>query len=102
MTDYPKSNERLPSPNRIIEDRRSNPLPLRVGLLMDHPSPHMVAFLGALADRPDCTTEVLYCNRKAPGRGWGAPLGRLPYRFVSGMTLLNDFRINPNILGSIK
>jgi glycosyltransferase involved in cell wall biosynthesis/peptidoglycan/xylan/chitin deacetylase (PgdA/CDA1 family) len=62
----------------------------------------MVAFLDALADRPDCTVEVLYCNRYAPGRGWGAPVGRLPYRFVSGVTLLNDFRINPNILGAIK
>ena len=69
---------------------------------MDHPSPHMVALLDALADRPDCAIEVLYCNRKAPGRGWGAPLGRLPYRFISGVTLLNEFRINPNILGTIK
>jgi len=102
MTAYQKSSERFPHPNRIIEDRRGNPLPLRVGLLMDHPSPHMVAFLDALADRSDCTIEVLYCNREAPGRGWGAPLGRLPYRFVSGVTLPNDFRINPNILGTMK
>jgi len=102
MTAYPKSNEDFPHPNRIIEDRRGNPLPLQVGFLMDHPSPHMVALLDALAERPDCTMEVLYCNQKAPGRGWGAPVGRLPYRFVSGVTLLNDFRINPNILGIIK
>ncbi len=102
MTAYPKSVDRFPHLNQIIEDCRDNPLPLQVGLLMDHPSPHMVAFLDALADRPDCTTQVLYCNREAPGRGWGAPLGHLPYRFVSGLTLLNDFRINPNILGTIK
>jgi glycosyltransferase involved in cell wall biosynthesis/peptidoglycan/xylan/chitin deacetylase (PgdA/CDA1 family) len=102
MTVHPKSNERFPCPNQNIEDRRGNPLPLRIGLLTDHPSPHMVALLDALADRPDCTIEVLYCNRKAPGRGWGAPVGRLPHRFISGVTLLNDFRINPNILNTIK
>jgi len=34
---------------------------------MDHPSPHMVAFLDALADRPDCTLEVLYCNGRLLG-----------------------------------
>ena len=102
MTTNPKSNEGFLPPDQIIEDRSSDPLPLRIGLLTDHPSPHMVAFLDALADRPDCTVEVLYCSRYAPGRGWGAPVGRLPYRFVSGVTLLNDFRINPNILGPIK
>jgi glycosyltransferase involved in cell wall biosynthesis/peptidoglycan/xylan/chitin deacetylase (PgdA/CDA1 family) len=102
MTAHPESNERFPYPNQITEDRRGDPLPLRVGLLTDHPSPHMVAFLDALADRPDCAIEVLYCNRKAPGRRWGAPLGRLPHRFVSGVTLLNDFRINPNIVCTMK
>lgn len=102
MATHPKSNEGFLHLNQTTEDRRGNPLPLRVGFLTDHPSPHMVAFLDALADRPDCSTEVLYCNRKAPGRSWGTPLGRLPYRFLSGVTLLNDFRINPNIPGAIK
>jgi glycosyltransferase involved in cell wall biosynthesis/peptidoglycan/xylan/chitin deacetylase (PgdA/CDA1 family) len=102
MTVYPTPNERFLYPDRISEDRWGNPLPLRVGLLMDHPSPHMVAFLDALADRPDCMIEVLYCNRKAPGRGWGSPSGSLPYRFVSGVSLLKDFRINPNILGTMR
>ncbi len=102
MKAYPKSDERSPHPDRTTEDHKINPLPLRIGLLMDHPSPHMVAFLDALADRPDCAVEVLYCDRQAPGRGWGAPPGRLPYRFVSGVTLLNDFRINPNIFSTIK
>jgi glycosyltransferase involved in cell wall biosynthesis/peptidoglycan/xylan/chitin deacetylase (PgdA/CDA1 family) len=102
MTASPEFDQHCLYPDRIIEDGRGDPLPLRVGFLTDHPSPHMVALLDALADRPDCTIEVLYCNREAPGRGWGAPLGRLPYRFVSGVTLLNNFRINPNILGAIK
>jgi glycosyltransferase involved in cell wall biosynthesis/peptidoglycan/xylan/chitin deacetylase (PgdA/CDA1 family) len=102
MIAHPKSTKCLPYPGRIDEDPRGNLLLLRIGLLMDHPSPHMVALLDALAERPDCAIEVLYCNRKAPGRGWGAPLGHLPYCFISGVTLLNDFRINPNILGTMK
>jgi len=98
MTDYPKSNERFPRPNRIIEDCRSNLLPLRVGLLMDHPSPHMVALLDALAERNDCVVEVTYCDRKARGRKWGEPPGRLAHRFIPGFTLPGDLRFNASIL----
>jgi glycosyltransferase involved in cell wall biosynthesis/peptidoglycan/xylan/chitin deacetylase (PgdA/CDA1 family) len=102
MTAYSKSSEHFQHLDRVAGDRKGDPLPLRIGFLMDHPSPHMVALLDALAERPDCAIEVLYCNRKAPGRGWGAPVGGLPHRFISGVTLLNNFRINPNILGIIK
>jgi len=93
----PKSNEDFSYPNRIIEDRRDYPLPLRVGFLMDHPSPHMVALLDALAERNDCAFEVIYCDRKSPGRGWGEPAGRLAHQFVPGLTLPGDLRVNPGI-----
>jgi glycosyltransferase involved in cell wall biosynthesis/peptidoglycan/xylan/chitin deacetylase (PgdA/CDA1 family) len=55
---------------------------LRVGLLMDHPSPHMVAFLDALARCSDCAVHVVYFRASAPERSWGAPPGALPYRIA--------------------
>ncbi len=68
-------------------------LPLRVGLLMDHPSPHMVALLDKLSERADCFVKVVYLAAAAPGRAWGAPLGKLPYKFLAdcaGPIVLRD------------
>lgn len=73
-------------------------MPVRIGILMDHPSPHMVALLEAVAERSDCTLEVLYCGQSAPGRGWGAPAGRIPHQFVGGFTGPLGIRFNPGIL----
>jgi glycosyltransferase involved in cell wall biosynthesis/peptidoglycan/xylan/chitin deacetylase (PgdA/CDA1 family) len=73
-------------------------MPVRIGILMDHPSPHMVALLEAIAERSDCTLEVLYCGQSAPGRGWGAPAGRIPHQFVGGFTGPLGIRINPGII----
>lgn len=56
---------------------------LRVGLLMDHPSPHMVGLLDALAQRTCCAVQVVYFRRGAPERRWGDPTGSLPYRFAA-------------------
>ena len=73
-------------------------MPLRIGLLMDHPSPHMVSFLDALGRRDDCAVEVIYFGHSAPERRWGAPAGSLPHRFMSGITVWGGFRINPSII----
>ena len=73
-------------------------MPLRIGIIMDHPSPHMVALLDALAERDDCVGEVFYLGKVAPERRWGAPLGRLPYRFLNGMALkTGGLRINTGL-----
>lgn len=56
---------------------------LRVALLMDHPSPHMVGFLDALGRRNDCAVQVVYFRPGAPERRWGDPTGSLPYCFAS-------------------
>src|SRR3990170_1583848 len=77
-------------------------LPLRIGILMDHPSPHMVAFLDAIAERKDCAAKVIYCGKSSPTRKWGAPGGNLPYRFLGGITVSGGFRINPGLIGALK
>lgn len=51
----------------------------RIGLLMDHPSPHMLGLLTALAEREDCAAEVIYLRPGAPERSWGDPPGDLPF-----------------------
>lgn len=56
---------------------------LRIGLVLDHPSPHMVSLLDALADRDDCTAEIIYLSDAPTNRNWGTPKGRLPYKIVS-------------------
>jgi len=76
-------------------------MPLRVGLLLDHPSPHMVALLDALGRREDCTVQVVYCGQSAPGRRWGAPAGSLPYTFSSGTTLPVGLKLNPCLVRSL-
>jgi glycosyltransferase involved in cell wall biosynthesis/peptidoglycan/xylan/chitin deacetylase (PgdA/CDA1 family) len=53
-------------------------MPLRIGVLMDHPSPHMSAFLDALARRRDLLAHVFYCRPAAPERTWTTPADRLP------------------------
>jgi glycosyltransferase involved in cell wall biosynthesis/peptidoglycan/xylan/chitin deacetylase (PgdA/CDA1 family) len=73
-------------------------MPLRIGILMDHPSPHMVALLDAIAKREDYTAIVIYFGKSASGRGWGTPTGKLPYRFLEGITVTEGFRINPDLL----
>jgi glycosyltransferase involved in cell wall biosynthesis/peptidoglycan/xylan/chitin deacetylase (PgdA/CDA1 family) len=50
---------------------------------MDHPSPHMAAFLNALTPRTDCAVQVVYFRPQSPDRRWGAPVGNLPYRFAA-------------------
>ena len=72
-------------------------LPLRIGILMDHPSPHMVSLLDALAERDDCVTKVIYCDHAAPGRTWGAPVGLLPHSFLPGIPWPGGQRFNPGI-----
>ncbi|MBE0622161.1 MAG: glycosyltransferase [Burkholderiales bacterium] len=59
------------------------PLQIRVGVLMDHPSPHMAAFLDALAERTDLAVQVVYFRPGAPERRWGDPAGGLPHRFAT-------------------
>ena len=56
---------------------------MRVAVLMDHPSPHMVGLLDALAETADAAVQVVYLRRSAPERHWGNPAGNLPYRFVA-------------------
>jgi glycosyltransferase involved in cell wall biosynthesis/peptidoglycan/xylan/chitin deacetylase (PgdA/CDA1 family) len=75
-----------------------DPMPLRIGFLMDHPSPHMVALLEAIASRRDCTLEVLYCGKNSSGRSWGSHAGAIPHRFLGGITGPMGIRLNPGIL----
>ena len=67
-------------------------MPLRIGILMDHPSAHMVALLDALAEREDCVADVIYLGKSAPERKWGAPLGKLSSRFIPGFSFLGGGR----------
>ncbi len=73
-------------------------MPLRIGILMDHPSPHMGALLEAIAAREDCTLEVLYCGSGAPGRNWGSSAACVPHRFLKGYAGPLGIRFNPEIL----
>jgi glycosyltransferase involved in cell wall biosynthesis/peptidoglycan/xylan/chitin deacetylase (PgdA/CDA1 family) len=57
----------------------------------------MVALLDALSERSDCVSKVLYCDNVAPGRNWGAPVGRLPHSFSRGITLPGRLRLNPGL-----
>ena len=77
-------------------------MPLRVGIIMDHPSPHMVALLNALATHDECSAEVLYFGKGAPERHWGAPVGELPHRFLKGITLTKGgLRINSGLIQAL-
>jgi len=88
---------------KVNKENRATVMPLRIGILMDHPSPHMVALLNALAEREDCLAEVIYLGRIAPERHWGAPAGQLPYRFLKGLTLgTGGLRMNTNLLHALR
>ena len=69
--------------------------------MLDHPSPHVTALLDALAERTDCVAKVLYFDRLAPGRSWGAPPGTLPFSFLEGITFPGGLRVNPGIFRSL-
>jgi glycosyltransferase involved in cell wall biosynthesis/peptidoglycan/xylan/chitin deacetylase (PgdA/CDA1 family) len=85
------------TPPRIYTDGCSR-IPLRIGILMDHPSPHMVALLESVAAREDCTLEVLYCGRSAPGRDWGTHSGRIPHKYVYGFSGPLGLQLNPDLI----
>jgi glycosyltransferase involved in cell wall biosynthesis/peptidoglycan/xylan/chitin deacetylase (PgdA/CDA1 family) len=76
-------------------------MPLRIGILMDHPSPHMVALLEAVAAREDCTLEVVYCGKSSPQRDWESAAGRISHQFIDGVTGPLSIRFNPGILRTI-
>jgi glycosyltransferase involved in cell wall biosynthesis/peptidoglycan/xylan/chitin deacetylase (PgdA/CDA1 family) len=80
-----------------MSDTTRSSLPLRIGLVLDHPSPHMVALLDALAERSDCAAKVVYCGRTAPERDWGSPLGKLPHVFSRPLMLPGHLKFNPTI-----
>lgn len=75
---------------------------MRIGILLDHPSPHMAALLDALSAREDCAAYVIYLDRAAPGRSWGAPVAELPHQFVSGLNWPGGVRLNPGICHILK
>jgi glycosyltransferase involved in cell wall biosynthesis/peptidoglycan/xylan/chitin deacetylase (PgdA/CDA1 family) len=77
-------------------------MPLRVGFLMDYPSPHMVSLLEAIAARRDCNLEVLYCGKASPGRNWGSPAGCVSHQFVDGFTGPMGIQFNPGILRAMR
>jgi glycosyltransferase involved in cell wall biosynthesis/peptidoglycan/xylan/chitin deacetylase (PgdA/CDA1 family) len=84
-------------------DSDSNSIPLRIGILMDYPSPHMVALLNALAERDDCSAEVIYLGRVSPNRKWGMHLSNLAYRFLRGLTFMTSgLQINPGLFNTIQ
>ena len=77
----------------------ANAVPLRIGLLMDYSSPHMVSLLNALAEREDLLAEVVYCGARAPERRWGSHLGQLPYRILKGTRFLSGgFHISIDLI----
>ncbi len=87
----------------MIQPQAVEALPLRIGILMDHPSPHMAALLDALAEKADAIAQVLYLGKTAPGRHWGAPAGSLPYRFLRGIPIPSvGGRVNPELIRALK
>ena len=54
--------------------------PVRVGLVLDHPSPHMAGLLESLSQRTDVRVQVVYLRRTSSNRHWGDAPGPLPYR----------------------
>jgi glycosyltransferase involved in cell wall biosynthesis/peptidoglycan/xylan/chitin deacetylase (PgdA/CDA1 family) len=90
--------------NSILSNRESrfSQLPLRIGLLMDHPSPHMVPFLDALAAREDCAVAVIYCGKHPIGRHWKALPGNAPHCYLNGISLPRGIRFNSGIVQSMK
>ena len=50
---------------------------------MDHPSPHMVGLLDAIARIDEVSAEVVYFRSGAPERSWGDPPGDLPFRVAA-------------------
>jgi len=93
-------NSHLPS-SILHPPSKKETLPLRIGILMDHPSPHMVSLLDALGEREDCGAMVVYCGQSAPERGWGAPEGSLPFHFLKGLTISGGFRINFGLIETL-
>lgn len=64
---------------RSVDDGVIEP---RLGILLDHPSPHMLALLEAFARRDDVLPRVVYLNRGNPARNWPADPGPLPHTIV--------------------
>ena len=63
----------------------------------------MVALLDALAERDDCSAGVIYFGRMSPNRRWGMPLGKLPYRFLRGVTFTTGgLQINPGLVHALR
>jgi glycosyltransferase involved in cell wall biosynthesis/peptidoglycan/xylan/chitin deacetylase (PgdA/CDA1 family) len=90
-------------PSHFPPNDMSCAMPLRIGILMDHPSPHMVALLDALAEREDCLAHVIYLGKSAPERKWGAPLGKLACRFISGFSLSGArWKMDPGIIQALQ
>lgn len=52
-------------------------------MLMDHPSPHMLALLDALANRDELAAQVIYFRPGAPERNWEDPPSDLPHKFAA-------------------
>ena len=74
---------------------------LKVALLTDHPSPHMVEFFNALALQNDCNVKIIYCGAHAPGRKWKSPADNLPHLFLKSVTLFGKMHFNPSIFNDI-
>lgn len=91
---------------RKEEPQRTNtsqPVPWRIGLLMDYPSPHMVSFLNAIAEREDLLAEVVYCGGLAPERRWGSPVGQLPHHILKGTRVLNGgFHVSIDLIPTMR
>ena len=71
--------------------------PLRVGLLLDHPSPHMFGLLEALATRRDIVARVLYLRCSDPERNWSTPFEPLPHTFVADSGGLGRSLVHPAV-----
>jgi glycosyltransferase involved in cell wall biosynthesis/peptidoglycan/xylan/chitin deacetylase (PgdA/CDA1 family) len=80
----------------------ADPASMRIGILLDHPSPHMTALLDALCAQEGCAAHVTYLDRASPGRNWGAPVAGLPHRFVRGFNWPGGVRLNPGICHILK
>ncbi|MBF0309874.1 MAG: glycosyltransferase [Magnetococcales bacterium] len=79
-----------------------SPQPLRIGLLMDHPSPHMTPFLDALARLPEAAPVVLYLGEKGPGRQWGNAPGELPCLFAKAVSLGAGPPVHPGLTALLR
>lgn len=84
---------------------------MRVGIIVNNPSPHQVSLLDALSDLDGVEVIVVYAHSRSPSRDWGAPKTQgecreLPWRLGFGLhralkRWLTDLGCDVWVVGSV-